>query len=318
MTVKKNMSTLAQEYLDYRRKLGFKLRNEGRRLLRFAEYADQSGHQGPLTTELALRWVRSPDAPTRLLQARRLIVVRGFAKYLAIFDPDTEIPPGNLFGKTHQRTQPHIYSEAEISELMTAAGQLRGTDGLRPRTYRTLFGLLASTGLRVSEALRLKREDVNWEQGVLAITETKFNKSRLVVLHPSACEQLKGYAHFRDQCHPTPESDAFLVSERGSALKYSTVRNTFRKICDQLGWKSNGQRRRPRMYDLRHTFACRRLLQWYRDGVDVEHAIASLATYMGHKKVTNTYWYITGVPELMQIAAKQFESFTHNNVRETD
>ena len=193
MSVAKNMFTLAQEYLDYRRKLGFKLKIEGQQLLRFAEYADQSGHQGPLTAELALRWVRSPDAATRLHQARRLIVVRGFAKYRAIFDPDTEIPPDRLFGKTHQRTQPHIYSDAEIRELMTAAGQLRRTDALRPRTYRTLFGLLASTGLRISEALRLRREDVDLEQGVLTITETKFDKSRLVVLHPSAREQLRAY-----------------------------------------------------------------------------------------------------------------------------
>jgi integrase len=146
MSVAKRMVTLVQEYLDYRRKLGFQLRIEGQLLLRFAEYADQLGHQGPITTELALQWARLPEGTSRLYQARRLEVVRCFAKYRAIFDPETEVPPDRLLGKAHRRTQPHVYSDAEIQDLMAAAGRLPPTDGLRCRTYRTLFGPLASTG----------------------------------------------------------------------------------------------------------------------------------------------------------------------------
>ena len=317
MSTAKSMVTLAQEYLDYRRGLGFELKIEGQQLLRFAEYADQSGHQGAITTELALRWSRLPEDASRLYQAKRLEVVRCFAKYRSIFDPNTEIPPNGIFGKAHQRTAPHIYSDKELRDLLEAAAQLSPAGGLRARTYSTLFGLLASTGLRISEALRLRREEVDLEQGILKIVETKFHKSRLVVVHPSTRERLRAYARVRDQHHPIAESEMFLLSQRGRALKYSTVRDTFRSICDRLKWESNGGRRRPRMYDLRHTFACRRLLQWYRDGVDVDHAMASLSTHLGHSKVTDTYWYITGIPELMKIAAERFESFTKTNGKET-
>lgn len=316
MSHAKTMLTLAQEYLDYRRNLGFQLIVEGKQLLKFAEYADGMGHEGSITTELALRWARLPENSSPLYEARRLEVVRCFAKYRAIFDSDTEIPLSGLLGVAHRRTQPHIYSEGEIRDLLAAAAQLVPLTGLRSSTYTTLFGLLASTGLRPSEAFRLRREDVDFERRVLTIVGTKFHKSRLIVIHPSTCDRLQKYALIRDRHFPISESDSFLLSRQGSSLKYSTVRSTFRSICDRLKWKSNGHRKRPRMYDLRHTFACRRLLQWYRDGVDVDHAMASLSTYMGHAKVTDTYWYITGIPELLQIAAQRFEDFAQLDGKE--
>jgi len=316
MSQAKTMLTLAQEYLDYRRNLGFKLIVEGEQLLKFAEYADGMGHEGSVTTELALQWARLPENASPLYEARRLEVVRCFAKYRAIFDSDTEIPLSGLLGKAHRRTQPHIYSEGEVRDLLAAAGQLVPLTGLRSSTYTTLFGLLASTGLRISEAFRLRREDVDFERRVLTIVGTKFHKSRLIVIHPSTCDHLQKYALIRDRHLPISESDNFLVSRQGNPLNYSTVRSTFRSICDRLKWESNGHRQRPRMYDLRHTFACRRLLQWYRDGVDVDHAMASLSTYMGHAKVTDTYWYITGIPELLQIAAQRFEDFAQPDRKE--
>ena len=304
-----SMVALAHQYLDYRHKLGFRLHVEGPQVVAFAEYAVRSKHKGAITTELALRWACLPQKGSPLYHARRLEVVRCFARYAAIFDEKTEIPPEKLLGQAHRRTQPHIYSDEEIGQLMKAASELSPGDGLRPRTYTALFGVLASTGLRISEALRLRQADVDLRQGLLRILETKFHKCRLVVLHPTVSVQVQAYACFRDKYRHAGRADAFFLSESGRALNYSTVRTTFRKIACCLGWDSPVGMPRPRIYDLRHTFACRRLLQWYREGVDVEHAIASLSTYMGHVKVTDTYWYLTGIPDLLQVAADRFERF---------
>src|SRR3954452_5983254 len=161
------MVNLVEEYLEYRRRLGYRLRIEGQMLLGFAHYADRSGHRGPLTTEVAARWARLPAEAAPLYQARRLEVVRCFARHRAIFDPATEIPPEGLLGSAHRRTAPHIYSEAELSTLLAAARRLLPSDGLRPRTYATLIGLLICTGLRISEALKLSLRDVDSSQGTL-------------------------------------------------------------------------------------------------------------------------------------------------------
>lgn len=307
---------LAQQYLEYQHNLGFQLKIEGRQVLAFAEYADRSGHKGAISTDLALRWARLPEAGSALYHARRLEVVRCFAKYAAIFDEATVIPAKGLLGRAHQRVQPHIYSDREIAELMHAAAGLTPDGGLRPQTYVTLFGLLASTGLRISEALGLQRDDVNIPRRVLTITDTKFHKSRLVPFHLSTAARLDAYSSFRDRYHRNPSSNAFLLSERGGCLKYSTVSHTFRAICEDFGWKGSPSRRRPRLYDFRHTFACRRLLQWYRDDVDLDHAVAALSTYMGHVRITDTFWYITGIPELMQVAGERFEAFVHGKTQE--
>ena len=312
-----SMVALVHQYLDYRHKLGFLLRVEGPQIVAFAEYADRSKHRGAITTELAVRWARLPEKGSPLYHARRLEVVRCFARYAAIFDDRTEIPPEKILGQAHRRMQPHIYSDEEIRQLMEAASELLPADGLRPRTYTALFGVLASTGLRISEALMLRQVDVDFRQSLMRIVETKFHKSRLVVLHPTVCAQVQAYACFRDRHRHAERADAFFLSESGRALNYSTVRTTFRMISRRLGWDAHVGRQRPRIYDLRHTFACHRLLQWYRDGVDVDHAIAALSTYMGHVKVTDTYWYLTGIPDLLQIAANRFEHFRHNHEKES-
>jgi integrase len=304
------MVHLVEEYLDYRRRLGFQLHIAGQMLQEFAHYADRIGHSGPLTTELAVRWARLPVAASPLYQAQRLEVVRCFARHRAIFDPATEIPPERLLGSAHRRTDPYIYSEAELSTLLAAARRLSSRIGLRPRTYATLIGLLICTGLRISEALKLNQGDVDWGQGTLIICESKFHKSRLVPLHPSVVTVLREYARFRDRRHPLPPTETFFVSDRGTALPYSTVRQTFRKLCKHLPLTTRSGGRVPRIHDIRHTFACRRLLRWYADGVDLDHAVAALSTYLGHAKVSDTYWYLTGIPELLDLAASRFEQFT--------
>lgn len=309
MSGKKRMATLAQQYVDYRRKLGFQIRTEGPQVLAFAEYADRTRHKGAITTELALRWSKLPEDAAPLYHARRLEIVRCFARYAAIFDEKTEIPPEGLLGKAHCRTQPHIYAEKEINAVMCTAAELWPAGGLRPRTYVALFGILASTGLRISEALKLRRANVDLAGGLLTIVKTKFHKSRFVPLHPSSTKRLRAYERFRDKYCRVPTSDAFLLSEGGGELKYPTVVHAFKTIRNDLGWKAMPGRRRPRLHDFRHTFACRRLLQWYREGVDIEHAMTALSAYLGHDNVTSTYWYLTGIPELLEIAGKRFARF---------
>jgi integrase len=300
---------LAKEYLAYRKDLGFQLVSTEPLLLQFAEYADRTGHRGPLTMELIVRWVKLPKAASPGYLARRLDVVRGFARHRAVADPRTEIPPPRLLGAAYRRRPPHIYSEAELSALVTAARGLTPSTGLRPHTYATLFGLLACTGLRVSEAVKLTRDDIDWRQGLLTIRQTKFRKSRLVPLHATALAALRDYAARRDRLHPSPTTGAFFLTSRGTALALASVGVTFWKLRKQLRWTAGRGTGKPRIHDLRHTFACRRLQRWYADGVDVDHAVAALSTYLGHVTVSHTYWYLTGTPKLLALATARFERF---------
>jgi integrase len=243
-----------------------------------------------------------------LYSARRLEIVRCFARHLAVTEPGTEVPLRGLLGPAHRRTSPHIYSEAEIAALLAAAGRLAPTNGLRPQTYVTLFGLLASTGLRISEALHLQRADADLGRSVLKIRETKFRKTRLVPMHSTTTAALQAYADVRERLATETDCDCFFVSDRGQALPYSTVRGAFRRLCDSLGIISAG-RRRPRLHDLRHTFACRRIEQCYDAHADVDQAVSALSVYLGHAKVSDTYWYVTATPGLVARAAQRFETF---------
>lgn len=305
------MVSLAEEYLAIRRKLGFALEVEGQQLMRFARYADHVGHQGPLTIDLAVRWAQFGRDRGVVAAARRLDVVRRFAKHRWLLDSRTQVPPGGLLGPSYRRRPtPHIYSDGELSALLKAASALGPTGGLRPRTYVTLLGLLASTGLRISEALGLTRGAVDLDAGVLTVVETKFHKSRLVPLHPTTTRALRRYALQRDRYHRLASSTvaAFFLTERGTSLKYWRTLMTFTALRSGLGWTGpRGQR--PRLHDLRHTFAVRRLIRWDRRGVDLHHRIAALSTYLGHVKVTDTYWYLSAVPELLAITGRRYERY---------
>jgi integrase len=304
MTHRPSMVALAEEYLAARRKLGFVMKIEGQQLLSFARYADGTGHRGVLTTELALQWAKLPEQASPLYWSRRMAIVRRFAKYRFLFDPETEVPPEDLLGPASRRSPPYIYSEEDIASLLRACGRLSPVGGLRPWTYATLFGLLASTGLRISEALRLRRVNVDLDAGVLSVIETKFHKSRLVPLHVSTTQALRAYAELRDRRHRLARTQAFFVTEKGTSLKYGRMFITFNALRRMLGWP---RQRAPRIHDLRHTFAVRRLLSWYQDGSDVDQKIAALSTYLGHAKVTDTYWYLTAVPELLALASARWE-----------
>ena len=219
-----NMSIKVKRYLEFRRGLGFQLRIEGKLLEQFAAFADAAGHRGPLTTDLALRWAQLPAGCDRLYAARRLEIVRCFARYQAVTEPGTEVPLCGLLGPAHRRTAPYIYSKAEIAALLAAAGRLAPTNRLRPQTYVTLLGLLACTGLRISEALHLDRADADLDCGILRIRESKFRKTRLVPMHPTTTAALQAYAYRREQLAAERKCDCFFVSDHGQALPYSTVR----------------------------------------------------------------------------------------------
>jgi integrase len=303
----KSMFDWVREYVTHRRQMGYRIQLDEGMLLCFAEYIKSSGHQGPLTTELALRWVQLVENDN--YQHRRFEMVRSFAKYLAIYEPQTEIPSRRILGRKCHRPQPHIYSQQEILDLFRACDELSPSGGLRPKSYRTLFGLLAATGLRIGEALRMNYKDVDLDRGVLTVRETKFFKSRLVPVHASTLVVLREYARLRNGCHSPTKACTFIISESGGALPYSTVRGVFRGLRRRLGWKQEEGRKPPRIHDLRHSFVCRRILAWYEEGISVDQAIPFLSVYLGHVKVTDTYWYLTGIPELMAVTAERFEQF---------
>lgn len=309
-----SMQERVESYLQVRRRVGYTLHIEGAQLLRFARFADQRGHSGHITIDLAVAWANDTNKSKQIGRARRLEVVRPLAKYCAIFEPETEIPPSHLLGAAHQRRTPHIYTDHEIAQLLKAANELQPKNGLRPRTMHCLFGLLVSTGLRISEALRLNRNDVDLQQQVLWVRMTKFRKSRCVPISQTVCDKLTRYAAFRDQQFPVVQTPVFFLLDDGSALHYRQAHYAFLSIRARLGWNIYHKGRSPRLYDLRHTFVCRRLLAWYEQTIDVDRMMPVLSTYLGHAKVTDTYWYLTGIPALMEIVAKRFEDESQLNV----
>lgn len=296
-----------QEYLEFKRSCGYQLEAPGKELLLFARYATRAGHNGPLTTDLVVRWAKLPQDADPCYWAKRYDIVRRFAEYRFLFDPETEIPPKGLLGASKKRLSPHIYSQAEIAALLQAASQLAPTNGLHPRTYVTLFGFLLSSGLRISEVLTFSPQDVDLRTGILSIRETKFRKSRLVPLHPSTFQALKHYSKLRDSYHPGTRAKTFFLSEKGTPLNYRGVLYIFLKLSRKLGWRDRDKK--PRIHEFRHTFAVRRLLKWYEEGVNLDQKILALTTYLGHVQVTDSYWYLSAVPELLAVVSEKFERF---------
>jgi integrase len=309
------MQTHATNYLRERRRLGFGLRTTGYAVTSFARYIDGLGHHGPLTVEVMADWARCDhwhsDEPATW--ARRLKQLRSFARYLQQFEPRTEVPDDSIFGRIGQRLAPHIFSETEIVDLLAAARCLGPAPGLRGATYEALFGLIAATGLRVSEAVHLLDSDVDLKLGMLTVRRTKFAKSRQVPFHPSTVEALLRYRRLRNRYVEVTDDTPFFVGTRGKRLGHGLslrqVDRVFAGLRDQLGWVNRGAHAAPRIHDLRHAFIVRRVMLWHAQGVDVDQAMLALSTYVGHAMVTNTYWYLTGVPQLMAVAAAKFESF---------
>lgn len=298
------LSNSVADYLALRRAMGFRLRKVGLALDNFAAFMEQQRARH-ITTELALRWAQQP---TNVLPARwayRLAIIRRFARHHSALDPRTEIPPQGLLPHRYSRGTPYIYTARQIQCLISAASELSSTPGLRPLTYSTLIGLLAVTGLRVGESIGLNRDDVDFGNGMLTVRQSKLGKSRFVPIHPSTRRVLSEYSHRRDQIFSASTSPSFFVSDRGTRLTDRVVEKTFVRLSRSIALGRSVGVRRPRLHDLRHTFAVETLLRWYRSGIDAEPHLIELSTYLGHSRIGSTYWYITAVPELLRWAIRR-------------
>jgi integrase len=287
-----------------RRSLGYKLERPGQLLLNFVGYLETAGAE-TVTIAEALAWATQPIGAHPSWWSDRLSVVRTFARHLRAFDPATEIPPPDLLAGHGRLVVPYLYSEADVAALMSGARAIPSP--LRAATYETLIGLLAVTGMRVGEAIRLDRGDVDLVEGVLVVRSSKFGKSREVPLHASTLEALSAYVRLADRLCPTPSTSSLFVSGAGTRLIYNNVHFAFHRLVSEahLGGRSPG--RRPRPHDLRHTFAVRSLLNWYREGADVQVRLPLLSTYLGHIEPSSTYWYLSAAPELFELVCRRLE-----------
>lgn len=302
----KSVSKLLAEYLDLRRKLGFKAEREAWLLPKFVSFLRAEGSCF-VTTDLALAWAKRPANAHPSWWASKLSVARGFAKHVHLIDARHEIPPRDFLPRYSRRTTPSIYSADEITRLLQAAREMRSrtTQGLsfRRATYETFFGLIAATGMRVGEAIRLDCSDIDWTNHLVVVRESKFGKSREVVLHDTVVRALRRYAKKRDRAHSQPRSPAFFVSRVGTRLIYNNVHSTFARLLRQ----ADIPRAKARVHDLRHTFIVRTILRWYRKGVDVDARMPLLSTYVGHRDPSSTYWYLSATPELMDVVSRKLQ-----------
>ena len=295
------MSGLAghvEDYLRLRRALGFKLRFPGQVLPSLAAYLEAAGAT-TVTAELAIAWAGQPQGVHPIVWSHRLGAARGFARYLKTIDPAAEIPPAGIWSTVAPRRQPVIFADGDITRLIQAAGMLNPP--LRAATYEAMLGLIAATGLRLGEATGLDRADADLDNGLLTIRSTKSGRDRLVPLHPTVTSALAGYARQRDQLRPEAATTRFFVSAVGTPVLERLADQAFAQLTTGLGLRTT--ERRPRIHDLRHTFAVRQLLAWHRDGQDVNAKMPVLSAYLGHVSPVGTYWYLTAVPELMELAA---------------
>jgi len=303
------MNTLRQaleEYLALRQALGFQIYEASLLLPRFIEFLEQQ-QETSITCELALHWATESHAAQPAESARRLSLVRGFARYCSTTDPHTQIPATGLLPYRPQRASPYLYTDAEIGRLLQAAKHLSSSSGLRARTYVAAFGLLAVTGMRVGELVGLDNHDLDFTLGQLTIRGAKFGKSRCLPLHPTTQEALRHYVAERDRRYPIPQTPSLFVSEQGTRLTHWVVRRTFVALSHEIGLRGPADTHGPRLHDFRHRFAVEVLLRWYREGVDVDRHLPELSTYLGHVKVSDTYWYLSATPELLQLALDRLE-----------
>ena len=301
------MLTQVEEYLAARRAMGFELQGEGYQLRAFARFVGEEREANIVTMELLLRWVQSAATPGPVTAARRVEVLRPFLKYCRQFDPICPVIPLGHCGPGHRRLPPHIYREAEVAALLDAARELK-PDGWRPLTYVALFGLLAATGLRLSEALGLERTDLSFENPSLKIRQTKFKKSRLVPIHLSTVKAMAEYQDATRRMPREPGIESVFLTAEGRQLPQRSVHNTFERLRRHLGWEARGGHPHPRIHDLRHTFICQALLRGQQDN-RIDHVADAISTYVGHAKVSDTYWYISATPALMSEASQRFCRF---------
>jgi integrase/recombinase XerD len=286
-----------------RRALGYKLETPGRQLEKFVSYLEHTGAQ-TVTIENAVAWAQSAGVDPGYW-GQRLSVVRQFARHLQTIDPACELPPPRILPSRSRRAIPYPYTPQEIATLMSAAGGLPSP--LMAATYPTVLGLLTVSGMRIGEAIGLDRDNVDARHGLLRVINSKFGKSREVPLQESAMQALDAYSRRRDQLCPRPASEAFFLSTAGTRLHAPNIHRTFSRLKREVGLTARSPRCRPRLHDLRHRFAVNTLIDWYRQGVDVQARLPLVSTYMGHVEPRDTYWYLSAAPELLGLAARRLE-----------
>jgi integrase len=298
------LRTALADYLAVRRSLGFKLTRDGLLLEQFVAYCEQAGADR-VTSELALAWVTTPAHASPSWLAMRLTVVRGFTNWLQALDPSTEVPPLGWL-PPRRRTNPYLYSDADIAALMAAARRARWP--LSAATYETVIGLLVVTGLRIGEVIRLDRADMSFADGLLTIRESKLGKSRQVPIHPTTVAALRTYLRCRSALSPAPGERALFVHPAGNRMNYQSVQQMFHTLVGRAGLTPRSPHCRPTIHGLRHTFAVNTLIRWYRDGLDVQARLPLLSTWLGHADPKWTYWYLSASPELLTLAGERLEA----------
>jgi integrase len=300
-----SLRSALSDYLAMRRALGYKLRRAEKLLLQFINYVEATGANS-ITTDLALSWARLPERGDVSWWSGRLTVARKFAAFVNTFDPNTEVPPRDLLpGRKSRRAVPFLYSDSDISALVGAAYIFPSP--LRVLTCQTWIQLLAVTGMRVGEVIRLDRKDVDLDAGILTVWMSKFGKSRELPLHASTVEAPRAYLQERDRLFPNPSSPSLFISGAGTRLLYCNVSWDFIRLVRRAGLKPRSKDCRPRIHDLRHTFAVRTIIDAYRTDANVGVRLPLLSTYLGHVHPGNTYWYLSAAPELLGLAGRRLE-----------
>ena len=299
-------------YLAVRRALGYKLARAGKLLAQFLIWLGERD-QSVVTTELALEWATLPPATGSNWHRHRLTVVRGFAAHLHAIDPAHEVPPADLLPSRKHRAVPYLYSDADVLALMGAADIIATPH--REATLRTLIGLLAVTGMRIGETIRLDRSDVNYEHGLIAVRDSKFGKSRELAVDPTTIAALRRYLRRSDRPVPAEPTAALFTSATGTRLAYCNVHLAFKRIVGHAGLRPRSAECRPRPHDLRHTFAVNTILDAYRSGADVQARLPLLSTYLGHVHPKDTYWYLQAAPELLALAGQRLEDYLQGEQR---
>ncbi len=298
------LRTLLQDYLTTRRALGFRLHTDGTGLLSFVAFMEQA-HAEYISIDLAVTWARQPTSVQPARWAQRLRYVRGFAHYCRAIDPRTEVPPSGLLPFAHQRPSPYFFTNDDIEHLLQDALTMPAKANFPDHVLYCLFGLPSVSGLRLSEALGLTLDDVDLDQGILTIRATKFGKSRLVPLHATTIKVLADYHQRRGQFLAGRQVPHWFVNAQNGRLGYDSVRRAFRRLT--AGLRKQPGRSRPRLHDLRHRFAVMTVLHWYRKGQDVQRLLPVLSAFLGHVQVSNTYWYLSACPELLEAAKERLE-----------
>lgn len=306
------------DYLLMRRAMGFQLYRPGKALHKFVKFAEQK-HSRVITVALALQWAKLPENAQPSTWALRLGWVRGFANYCHTIDTRNEVLPAGLLPYNCPRKQPYIYNQTEIQKMLNATENLNvfGMQPLRRHTYRTFFGLIAVTGMRISEARLLDDNDININKSLIIISNTKFGKSRMLPLHATTCTVLQRYRELRNRKFTQIHASAFFVNEQGMRLSESSIRSAFHQILQFSGIQTPPNGRRPRIHDLRHSFAVWTLRNWYRKNYNIQAWLPRLSTYLGHTHVNDTYWYLTAIPDLLSTAARRLDYIERRFYHET-